>query len=143
MKPVKITKADSFVPFEIAKALTLVGYDHPTMGFYATHHDQAYNNIALKEPTLFTSDESHRERVMIRKVVNHCVAPLWDDVIEWFKIRHKIDIETAVYKLEDGVPVSYVYLIHNNNNNNNNMGNEYPTRREALGGAFLKALTLI
>lgn len=98
-----------FVPYEIALALKEMGFDEPCIGSYednklspppvlhVSYSNQPINTSMWKEeyvetykkrPKMFEGKEPKNSKMPQWKVA----APLYDQVIDWFIEKHKMDI---------------------------------------------------
>ena len=80
---------NQFATYEIALKLKELGFDEPCLGCY-------YDDIVNKEKGIL-----HIEYIDFKDSIIHteehsysisCLAPLWQQVIDWFREEHKLDI---------------------------------------------------
>lgn len=75
---------DQFVTYEIALALKELGFDEECLGYY-------YNgNYFLGTNKSFTNSEIELENITKTPAIT---APLWQQVIDWFREKYNIQIE--------------------------------------------------
>lgn len=67
-----------FVTYEIALKLKELGFDEECFGYYSKQHDDSYFLCIYQQ-----EDEYSKERLE---------APLWQQVIDWFREKHDIII---------------------------------------------------
>lgn len=72
-----------FLTYEIALAVKELGFDEECIGFYYNKVYNNENNFEIAIPDVV--------KVMCAKF-NHIKAPLWQQVIEWFRNLHNIYI---------------------------------------------------
>lgn len=137
-----------FVPYAIAAALALKGFERDCIAFYATKYDQTYNEKPLSEPTLYTF-ENPKETAFIRKVQIDVYAPTWEQVINWFKEKHQISIDVDFINLPGAGWYGYSYEIRYTSKERpipadfGTFTPRYDTRPQALIDAFVAALNVI
>ena len=119
-----------FVTYEIALKFKELGYDDPCFKVY--------------DEKGFLQDEDVMDKLKLIKVL----APLWQDVIDWFREEHNIHIwiyydmilENSYYQIRHEVNKSSYHHYTNENAYHNMHEIDYPTSREH---AILKAIEII
>ena len=94
---------DQFVTYEIALALKELGFSTPCFSAYTE------NGNLMDIGNYFNDD-------IIGELEGHsyyisCLAPLWQQVIDWFRDEHDIVIEIARQKYFDTYANSYAYEV--------------------------------
>ena len=81
-----------FVPYEIALALKEKGFYEPCLGAYINTCDEIDIEMGnFKEPILYIS--ATYNSIEYKNSENIILAPLYQQVIDWFREKHKIQIE--------------------------------------------------
>ena len=88
-----------FVTYEIASELKELGFDEPCLTSYS-NLKQLMSIYAISELILDGEDlmEDTPERKYCHPSIlrdNFIAAPLWQQVIDWFRLKHKIEIEVT------------------------------------------------
>ena len=132
---------EQFVTYEIALALKELGFDEKCIAFYYIFDDEEKFLISTISNTNSSWDNGYIS------------APLWQQVIDWFREKHDIVIEIARQKYFDTYANSYAYevvcKVYKNkelegsvvirDNKNNHIFYSYEEAREQ---AILKAIEL-
>ena len=122
---------DQFVTYEIAKQLKELGFDEECFGYY--HVNEGY----IKGYAFCYSENTRTSDCSI-------LAPLWQQVIDWFREKYNINILIApVYSL--GELKGYVFnfgLITMSNLSEVFKNGQFETFEEAREQAILKAIEL-
>ena len=91
-----------FLPYDLSLILKQKGYNEPCLGTFNSygHFDLGNTEYPPDRNSDCLFDESW-EKAMKASGINHtsdmlCTAPIWEDVIEWFEIKHKIYISFGV-----------------------------------------------
>lgn len=79
---------DQFVTYEIAKYLKDLGFDEPCLGIY-NGMQEIYCDSKIEH---FTSQEKV-QYIFGNDKVNVILAPLWQQVIDWFREKYNIFID--------------------------------------------------
>lgn len=136
---------EQFVPYEIANILKEKGFDEPCFGTYNSFGDFIQSNSEYPLPK--NSDKLHDD-IWLKHIQTHfpdhtpdmlCTAPLWQQVIDWLREKHNIDISIE----PGGKPKMYAVFVNSNwiyENTKDRMLYSYPEARQA---AIEHALTLI
>jgi hypothetical protein len=124
-----------FVPYTIAFGLKEISFDEPCYGFWDVVHGSAFGDSYEYRLTnsYFIHSQNH-----IEKYFKHaCLAPLYDQVIDWFKNKYNIDIYVNKY---DNTFETFVVdgsnVVSTNYRNSN-------SRKEALNKGIQAAVKLI
>lgn len=126
---------NQFVSSEIAFKLKEKGFLNDCLGFY--YYDGSFQKYRL------VYNESSDEWV---KTIN---APLWQQVIDWFRTEHNIDINIFVgVTHDDATPIQWITWITKidgliNSDSDCNFEIQKPTFEEARQAAIEHTLTLI
>jgi len=95
---------NQFVPYHIAKQLSQKGFTENCFAYYNPVVDEG------SEPLFLPVDN---DLVNFREVKYPCVkAPLWQQVIDWFKTEHNIHIHPNFYTNRIDASRSYEYMVH-------------------------------
>ncbi len=97
-----------FVPHEIAKKLKGIGFKEKCMAYYLLKEeydgctDAEFDNFDSEHFKLeinysYHDADGHFNDDDISNL-NDCVAPLWQQVIEWFRTKHGIHINPTPYQ---------------------------------------------
>ena len=78
----------SSVTYDVAFALRQKGFNEPCLGYYMQGHDFCY----FSPP-----DYTYKDTTLTK----WCIAPLWQQVIDWFMNQHGIYIEVAKTRFKD------------------------------------------
>lgn len=101
-----------FVNYEIAKALMAKGFNEPCLAFY----DVQGVLVLGQKPEYLLSNEKANYIFSNEKIyaVSTAVvlAPLWQQLIEWFKDKYNIHIHPNFYTNRIDASRSYEYLVH-------------------------------
>ena len=126
---------DSFVPFELAKKLNKKGYDGKYLAFYAIENYSVFK----KGDFCFTGGKLGDNQV---------IAPLYQQVVDWFREKHSIDVYVKRILLKPHI--SFIGIV---NDSENKVYECYPniyrgvyeagTYYESLNKAIEEALDLI
>ena len=86
-----------FVTYEIALALKELGYNEQDFGYYRFSLKEEYEPFKDVELVFFRERyDNHNFRLEIHKQIQAgggiCTAPLWQQVIDWFREKYNIDI---------------------------------------------------
>lgn len=79
---------NQFVPYEIAFVLKEKGFDEPCLALYDSHKTLLLGN----KPEYLISNEK-ANYIFGNDKVTVILAPLWQQVIEWFRAKHDIHID--------------------------------------------------
>ena len=122
-----------FVTHEIALALKELGFDEPCLAYF--EDDEYYDLIHVCE--------NQKEGNFIIESFQYGVkAPLWQQVIDWFREFKNIVMEVWYDNTQnDGFP--WLYEIYINNKEHEHNGSYYNSFYEAREQAILKAIELI
>ena len=125
---------EQFVPYDMALKLKELCFNEPCFCFYTykkeirryTNFDGDLNQLqSLKNSSITVSDE-------------WCTAPLWQQVIDWLRDKHSLDVIISSNLL------GYGFIIYNRYPPKNILDNRvFQTYFEAREQAILKALELI
>ena len=106
-----------FVSFDIALKLKELGFDEPCFAYFTKMKDwmitdykgkpaawQKYNvgnNMYLRTVTDSFGDNLHRDGKFVRnskftKAITNVAAPLYQQVIDWFRTKHNLFIELVI-----------------------------------------------
>ena len=113
---------EQFVTYEIALKLKELGFDEECFGLYK-------NEILLRDYETFQRNE----------FLNCIKAPLWQQVIDFFRQKHNIWIQIEM-QYYDGI--TYTYTIIQNNGKVIKYKEEFYEYYEAREQAILKAIEL-
>ncbi len=133
---------NQFLPYELALQLKELGFNEECFGLYNP-------NIHLD----FYSKNSNIDLITDNKNVV-CSAPLWQQVIDWFRINHSIYIAILPFRdNEDEIELSYYYsLVQDDEELNDILCNEvdlgamddlYDNYEECRNDVIQKAIDLI
>jgi len=127
---------NQFVPYEIAIALKEFRFDDFKMfGWYVMEDDSEFGK------SLHTIDDR-----LFRFLAGYCVkAPLWQQVIDYFRTKHNIVIELTRFEHRDTI-VEWVYIIEKWDDNiitDYYDCEHFDTYEEAREAAILKAVEII
>ena len=115
---------EQFVSYSIALKLKELGFNEHCFGMYCQHGD-------LQNINLFTSnDPDNISKRSSFKLI--CIAPLWQQVIDWFREEHNINLY-----LPKSVYGGYVYVV--DSKYSDTIYKDYYDAREQ---AILKAIEL-
>ncbi len=95
-----------FVSYEIALALKEVGFNEPCIFGY-----NDYN--ALKANIAITNADTD-DKISNNRFYSNLKAPLWQQVIDWFRIKYKLSIEIDL--IDNSKEFYYEYSIVCSNN---------------------------
>lgn len=137
-----------FCTYEISLKLKKLGFNEECLAIY-THNNEHYTagTFFLHTPHPFTIEELIPEVQDIRESAVYILAPLWQQVIDWFRERHNIIVDWNLHDGDDSktwrITISHYdcyYLLYNQH-----VGKEsyYETYQEAREQAILKAIELI
>ena len=96
-----LNMSNQFTTYEIALALKELGFDEECIGFYYNE-----NNFEIAIPDVV--------KVICDKF-NYIKAPLWQQVIEWFRNLHNIYIWISYSKGYDNPYSSYIITLNKTN----------------------------
>ena len=118
---------EQFVTYEIALKLKELGFDEECFGRYegTDYYLEKWNGVKL-EPTHTTSQNTFSWQL--------ASAPLWQQVIDWFREKHKIRVCNLV-----NIYIEATFIIYHSTDVEVIDGNDfYKTREQAI----LKAIEL-
>ena len=82
---------EQFVTFNIASKLKELGFDEPCLGLYYKIDTDNGKDWLLDFPRLDYKDNKHSSILELFNTNENCITvPLWQQVIEWLKVNHKI-----------------------------------------------------
>jgi hypothetical protein len=84
-----------FVTYEIDVILKELGFNEPCLAFWNGNINSKFIHMVNQKP-----DDEHIKYI-INSNTNLIVAPLWQQVIDWFREKHKISIAVLPHKFED------------------------------------------
>jgi hypothetical protein len=89
---------EQFVPYEIALTLKEKGFDEPCFATY--NHEQKLDGLPLYD--MENNPTNALEYTWINSKVHNsiCCAPLWQQVIDWLREKHSLDIMTRQIQLD-------------------------------------------
>lgn len=126
---------EQFVTYEIALKLKELGFDEKCLGMYGSEFE-------------FVVDESSWRYAQISKDVLQ--APLWQQVIDWLEKKGYYINITRVFQWQP-LPIKFLgWCIHIGTDNPEEelecnsyyISNFYPTKKQAINEAILKAIEL-
>ena len=106
---------DLFVPYEIALQLKEKGFDEPCFGIFLNEYSNNPGYLYSREERNICNEEIDEEGNIIGVFVTYSnskifeqytTAPLYQQVIDWFREIHKLDISHTV-----GFPLSYSFHV--------------------------------
>ena len=152
---------EQFVPYEIANILKEKGFDEPCFGTYNSFGDFIQSNSEYPLPK--NSDKLHDD-IWLKHIQTHfpdhtpdmlCTAPLWQQVIDWLRDKHQIEIvlsgitvydirkyHICLYYNVDGIMTDHSMLLFDEETREY-AGYQTFTYPEARQAAIEHALTLI
>lgn len=133
---------DLFVPYEIALKLKELGFNEPCFGYYCKHR----NTVVIPDQETLDKLEAFLDIFPVTSQ-NHfryqsCLAPLYQQVIDWFREKHNIIINSVpiyihhaigLVKLDCYIPHCFGDFLEE----------EYDTYYKAFDAAIEKAINLI
>ena len=79
---------EQFCNYEISKKLKELGFEDECLGFYSKH-----NQFHLISYGIVSYNNTH-DSICIHPLYKlDCAAPLWQQVIDWLREKHDIDVE--------------------------------------------------
>jgi hypothetical protein len=122
-----------FVPYDIALTVRDKGFDEPCLAWYDTD----------KEPVPYT--QTHKEFDTIKSEDGFDTAPLYQQVIDWFRDEHKIHIEmmSIIHPFGYHGYTFQCYSIPDNHRIGEENAESWGDYYEALTEAIRHALTLL
>ena len=136
---------EQFVTYEIALKLKELGFDEKCVASYYTYDIKNFSKGKYDYRGKFEFDYSTEDQYIVNSNETYYVsAPLWQQVIDWFREKHKIDIyPEPTYSLTE---YSFkVITVHDKSKKQeywDGMGKTYNTYQEAREQAILKAIEL-
>ena len=127
-----------FVTYEIALKLKELGFDEKCFGFW--YVSQINNScIELRHGMCIFKSTS----IELSKYPKNVLAPLWQQVIDWFREKQNICINIEPITFDD--EPTYIFEIINLKNGRllNNISNSFTDTNEVREQAILEALELI
>lgn len=136
---------EQFVNYDIALKLKELGFNKRCFAYYFE------NKVFHLGGRLGTIDDIVIDRKYVEDICQHkdsCLAPLWQQVLEWFRKKHNIE---ASIQFDDN-NIKYYYFIHTNIKDcysnricslNNAKDRVFDTYEEARKAAILEAIKLI
>jgi hypothetical protein len=139
---------NQFVPFEIAKELKDLEFDEPCLAYY---HDRVSPQFCRDLDCGKTVINSISRQILYD---SDCTAPLWQQVIEWFREKHKIDISCFIKRTVNGDTIAiyefeiYFFTEHYDKKYYNTSldyksNSDYFKYNEAREAAILKVIEII
>ena len=92
---------EQFVTYEIALKLKNLGFNEFCMGFFYSEHIDELSDISLGTTTKVVEEMVNR--------FNCIKAPLWQQVIDWFRNLHGVIIEVYIPRY---IPYEYNFAIY-------------------------------
>ena len=131
---------EQFVTYEIALKLKELGFDEFCFAHYF-NGDLITKTAILKSSTMQYYQQNNINPSNQYKDKN-CTAPLWQQVIDWFREVKNINVEVWYDNTQDdGFP--WLYEIYIDNKEHQHDGSYYDSFYEAREQAILKAIELI
>ena len=131
---------EQFVTYEIALKLKELGFDEFCFAHYF-NGDLITKTAILKSSTMQYYQQNNINPSNQYKD-KKCTAPLWQQVIDWFREVKNINVEVWYDNTQDdGFP--WLYEIYIDNKEHQHDGSYYDSFYEAREQAILKAIELI
>lgn len=127
-----------FVSYEIALKLKEKGFDDPCLS--------KYNNSGKMDiASIFGITNSLLKGEPYRKYGWVCTAPLYQQVIDWFREAHSIDIFTNAHYATDNSVAGYLFDVYDRREKYNTQKGMFESSSyyQALNKAIEEALKLI
>lgn len=103
---------NQFCSYEIALKLKELGFDEKCMASYYTYDIKNFSKGKYDYRGKFEFDYSTEDQYIVNSNETYYVsAPLWQQVIDWFRDEHDIVIEIARQKYFDTYANSYAYEV--------------------------------
>lgn len=139
---------EQFVTYEIALALKELGFDKSCLAYFDINYDsitQKYTGklILGKDPEYLTCQR--RMHYMFGQQI--CLAPLWQQAIDWFREKYKINISLIPWNYN-----TWWYQIESFNDNTNEINSVIAETKKIISDisyydnrkqAILKAIEII
>ena len=93
-----------FVTYDIAKTLKELGFNEPCFGFYDDTRELNCGFSGSKGYIYSTFTHNVRKTIVI--------APLWQQVIDWLREKHYIDIKVYIKSVSNGDIPIYEFSIY-------------------------------
>ena len=137
-----------FVTYEIAVALKKLGFDEPCLGYfnieYNSFNGEHKGKLILGQKPEYLTCQKKMHYIFGQQI---CLAPLWQQVKEWFREKHNTHIEISFIEDEDDYDVkqNLWYFIINDmiNFDIEEDYTYYHSYEEAREAAIWKAIELI
>jgi len=125
---------NKFVPYNIAYKLREIGFDEPCFGYFETNIDV----FLIKDNNLITRKDLVRNDVDV-------LAPLWQQVIDWFRIKYGLAIHIDSSKIDWNQPIirSFGKVECKRILGELNFRYSYDTYEEAREVAILKSIEIV
>lgn len=136
---------EQFVTYEIALKLKELGFDEECLAIY--YKDDEPKELLFSIPEKYSSNPEvakYQARDAIRQINFDkgwaIKAPLWQQVIDWFRNNHLLNVEITPIWINSAIGLSTItgYLFYCNNH----YYTEYQTYEEAREQAILKVIEL-
>jgi len=85
-----------FIPYELAVIAKEKGFNEPCFGFYT----EEYKELIFSQPKI------HLSNSLPTKPLN---APMYQQIVDWFREKHNIEVSVKSWKNEGDGKVIYVY----------------------------------
>ncbi len=130
-----------FVSYEIAKKLKEKGFDKNCFRFWKIEHRLYESDKIEAAAELITDDEKY---LIIQKDLDFkfILAPLYQQVIDWFREKHKIVIGIT-YLRDVEEDLWYFDIVEINKNYDTGTSIDYKTYYKALNAAIEESIKLI
>ena len=125
---------EQFVTYEIALKLKELGFDEQCIC--------RYNAYEVLKHTISGTNPDMDDYVSSNKYDDRLLAPLYQQVIDWFRDVYKIHISIIPFNDEEGEQILYEFVIHEFDWNDISDYTYYHSNREAREAAILKAIGL-
>lgn len=79
---------NKFVTYPVAKALSEIGFNEPCLAYFIDKTTPTF--VIVGQGDRATSFNSKKTQT-----INNVLAPLWQDVIEWFNVKHNMYIQES------------------------------------------------
>lgn len=138
-----------FVTFEIAKQLRDLGFDDPCLAwYYFDEETKSYTLNSFKQEYGDKFDWWKYSELDSDVYVDNLIAPLWQQVIDWFREKHSIEISICYWSNRVVFVLggkNYEYLIHISTDTTSRARvSEYSdSYKEVREQAILKAIEII
>lgn len=143
---------EQFVTYEIALKLKELGFNEPCFRKWSWYYNPYFGGIEKQETALLINYDTEQYEKLNEFPRKYCLAPLWQQTIDWFRDNYNIHIEIRNYQEYQKDNYAHVLNFIKDSNYLDKDGNKigqiisriyYNNYQEAREQAILKVIEII